>query len=211
MATKSRKAAEPAIPKTIGGLVDLIYQTQENRLAAQREVDAMEEKEKALIEHLRESTSAQDLDGAMGKLAKNLAGPAIGSASELVVKNIVENAIVYSAIGSKVGVSLAKNGSVAEIKVVDSGVGISKEDQKRIFERFYRTDPARSRETGGTGLGLSISLEDARLHNGELDAWGRPGKGAHFVLTLPRVAGEQIQGRPIKATPLDFHEENFYL
>jgi two-component system sensor histidine kinase MtrB len=56
---------------------------------------------------------------------------------------------------------------------------------------------------GGTGLGLSIALEDARLHNGELDAWGRPGKGAHFVLTLPRIAGEQIEGRPIKVVPLD--------
>jgi two-component system sensor histidine kinase MtrB len=63
---------------------------------------------------------------------------------------------------------------------------------------------------GGTGLGLSIALEDARLHNGELDAWGRPGQGAHFVLTLPRKAGEFINSRPLKAQPEDLHEENFY-
>ena len=64
---------------------------------------------------------------------------------------------------------------------------------------------------GGTGLGLSIALEDARLHNGELDAWGRPNKGAHFVLTLPLIAGSSIQGRPISITPEDFHQESFYL
>ena len=57
---------------------------------------------------------------------------------------------------------------------------------------------------GGTGLGLSIALEDARLHNGELDAWGAPGLGAHFVLTLPRIAGEQIGGRPIRPQPEDY-------
>lgn len=71
MATTSRKAAAaPVIPKTVGGLVDMIYQLQESRLVLQREVDALEEKEKALIEHLRESAQKQDLDGAMGKLAK---------------------------------------------------------------------------------------------------------------------------------------------
>ena len=57
---------------------------------------------------------------------------------------------------------------------------------------------------GGTGLGLSIALEDARLHNGELDAWGAPGFGANFVMTLPRIAGEQISGRPIRSKPLDY-------
>ena len=97
------------------------------------------------------------------------------------------------------------------IGVRDFGPGLDQSALIRVFDRFWRADPSRARIRGGTGLGLSISLEDARLHNGELDAWGRPDKGAHFVLTLPRVAGEQIQSRPIKATPLDFHEENFYL
>ncbi len=97
----------------------------------------------------------------------------------------IKNAIVYSAIGAKVGVSLAKNGAVAEIKVVDSGVGISKEDQKRIFERFYRTDPARSRETGGTGLGLSIVKHVITSHLGEIRLSSKLGIGSTFTLRLP--------------------------
>ena len=111
----------------------------------------------------------------------------IGDEEMLAVafKNIIENAIVYSAVGAKVGVSLAKNGSVAEVKVVDSGVGISKEDQKRIFERFYRTDPARSRETGGTGLGLSIVKHVITSHLGEIRLSSKPGIGSTFTLRLP--------------------------
>lgn len=111
----------------------------------------------------------------------------IGDEEMLAVafKNIIENAIVYSAVGAKVGVSLAKNGGVAEVKVVDSGVGISREDQKRIFERFYRTDPARSRETGGTGLGLSIVKHVITSHLGEIKLSSKPGIGSTFTLRLP--------------------------
>lgn len=111
----------------------------------------------------------------------------IGDEEMLAVafKNIIENAIVYSAVGAKVGVSLSKNGSLAEVKVVDSGVGISKEDQKRIFERFYRTDPARSRETGGTGLGLSIVKHVITSHLGEIKLTSKLGIGSTFTLRLP--------------------------
>ena len=103
----------------------------------------------------------------------------------VAIKNIVENAIVYSPEGSKVGVTLAKNGDIAEIKVVDNGVGISKEDQDRIFERFYRTDPARSRETGGTGLGLSIVKHVFTTHGGKILLSSRLGIGSTFTLQLP--------------------------
>ena len=75
----------------------------------------------------------------------------------------------------------------------------------RVFDRFWRADPSRARTRGGTGLGLSIALEDARLHNGELEAWGRPGKGAHFVLTLPRNTALGIESRLIKLQPDDYH------
>ena len=91
------------------------------------------------------------------------------------------------------------------LSVADSGIGISAEDRGQVFDRFWRADPSRARTRGGTGLGLSIALEDARLHNGELEAWGRPGKGAHFVLTLPRQAGSNINSRLIKLQPDDFH------
>jgi len=82
-------------------------------------------------------------------------------------------------------------------------VGIDKSALSRVFDRFWRADPSRARTRGGTGLGLSIALEDARLHNGELDAWGRPGLGAHFVLTLPRTYGNQIERRLIAIEPKD--------
>ena len=77
----------------------------------------------------------------------------------------------------------------------------------RVFDRFWRADPSRARIRGGTGLGLSIALEDARLHNGELDAWGSPGQGAKFVLTLPRIAGERISARPIPPKPAEYPQK----
>jgi two-component system sensor histidine kinase MtrB len=129
---------------------------------------------------------------------------------ERILRNLLSNALDH-ADGKEIVVTIRATESEVAIGVRDFGPGLNESALIRVFDRFWRADPSRARIRGGTGLGLSISLEDARLHNGELDAWGRPGKGAHFVLTLPRVAGEQIQGRPIKVTPLDFHEENFYL
>ena len=70
-----------------------------------------------------------------------------------------------------------------------------------MFNRFWRADPARARTSGGTGLGLAIALEDARLHGGWLQAWGRPGKGSVFRLTLPRVAGQPLTSSPIELGP----------
>src|SRR5699024_7746460 len=78
----------------------------------------------------------------------------------------------------------------------------TQEDARRVFDRFWRADPARARTSGGTGLGLSISQEDTRLHGGLLDAWGRPGEGAAFRLTLPRRARTVIS-----ASPLPLHAE----
>lgn len=114
-------------------------------------------------------------------------------------KNIIENAIVYSAEGSKVGVALTKDGGVAEVVISDSGVGISKEDQKRIFERFYRTDPARSRQTGGTGLGLSIVKHVIESHLGEIKLFSKPGVGSTFTLRLP-VADRKLVTKKKKVT-----------
>src|SRR5699024_5850377 len=75
--------------------------------------------------------------------------------------------------------------------------GMTPEAAGRVFDRFWRADPARARTTGGTGLGLSISLEDARLHGGTLEAWGSPGQGAAFRLTLPRRAGLVVSTSPL--------------
>jgi two-component system sensor histidine kinase MtrB len=121
---------------------------------------------------------------------------------ERIMRNLLSNALDH-AEGKDVIVTVTATPTEVGIGVRDLGVGLDEASLIRVFDRFWRADPSRARVRGGTGLGLSIALEDARLHNGELDAWGRPGKGAHFVLTLPRIAGEQIEGRPIKAVPLD--------
>jgi two-component system sensor histidine kinase MtrB len=128
---------------------------------------------------------------------------------ERIMRNLLSNALDH-AEGKKVLVSVVATDTEVGIGVRDFGSGLDESALTRVFDRFWREDPSRARVRGGTGLGLSIALEDARLHNGELDAWGRPNQGAHFVLTLPRKAGELINSRPIKATPKDFHQEAFY-
>ena len=87
--------------------------------------------------------------------------------------------------------------------VRDHGIGLAPGDEKQVFNRFWRADPSRARQTGGTGLGLSISLEDARLHGGWLEAWGQPGQGAQFRLTLPVRAGDRLTGSPLPLAPAD--------
>ena len=106
------------------------------------------------------------------------------------LRNLIENAIVYSDSGSQVGVGIKRVGNTAEISVADSGRGISEEEQERIFERFYRVDPSRSRETGGTGLGLSIVKHAAQNHNGEVKIFSRLGVGSTFTLRIPAIDKE---------------------
>ena len=114
---------------------------------------------------------------------------AIGDAEMLTVavKNLIENAIIYSNPGSAVAVVLETKDNLVEIRVKDSGIGIAKEDLSRIFERFYRVDQSRSRETGGTGLGLSIVKHAALTHHGDVQLFSKPGIGSTFTLRLPAV------------------------
>ena len=101
------------------------------------------------------------------------------------VTNLLENAVNYSDAGGQIGIALRETESGTEIVVTDSGVGIALEDQARIFERFYRVDPSRSRETGGTGLGLAIVKHIALNHGGDISVFSKPGLGSTFTLTLP--------------------------
>lgn len=101
-----------------------------------------------------------------------------------VVRNLVDNAIEHGN-GRGVDITVAHDDLAAAITVRDYGVGLRPGESSLVFNRFWRADPARARTTGGTGLGLAISLEDARLHGGWLEAWGEPGRGACFRLTLP--------------------------
>ena len=98
-------------------------------------------------------------------------------------------------------VTCAIDSAAVAVSVRDYGVGLRPGEEQRVFERFWRADPARARTTGGTGLGLAISLEDARLHGGWLQAWGERGKGSVFRLTLPRTAGQELAGSPLPLGP----------
>lgn len=115
---------------------------------------------------------------------------------ERILRNLVANAFEYGE-GRPVTVRLGINAKAVAVSVRDAGVGLRPGEAALVFNRFWRSDPARARTTGGTGLGLAISREDARLHGGWLHAWGEPGAGSCFRLTLPRHAGVPIETSPL--------------
>jgi two-component system sensor histidine kinase SenX3 len=106
------------------------------------------------------------------------------------VANLVANAVAYSGADSTVLVTTKSDDGMVELSVVDQGIGIPRDELDRIFERFYRVDPARHRSTGGTGLGLSIVKHVAATHGGEIRVWSVEGQGSTFTLTLPRANQE---------------------
>ena len=122
---------------------------------------------------------------------------------ERILRNLFANAIDH-AEEVQIDVRIEASERDVAIGVRDYGVGLDEASLTRVFDRFWRADPSRARTRGGTGLGLSIALEDARLHNGELEVWGRPGRGAHFVVTLPRKTWDSIDSRLISLQPEDY-------
>ena len=114
------------------------------------------------------------------------------------LKNLIENALVYSDEGSQVGIGLRQKYGIAAIAVADSGVGIAAEHQERIFERFYRADPSRSRQTGGTGLGLSIVKHVALKHRGDVQLFSQPGVGSTFTFRLPIAVDQETNDKENK-------------
>ena len=121
---------------------------------------------------------------------------------ERVLRNLVVNALEHGE-GNDIEVILAAGDGAVAVAVRDHGIGLKPGEASRVFNRFWRADPARARTTGGTGLGLSIALEDAALHGGWLHAWGEPGGGSQFRLTVPRNAGGEILRSPIPLEPED--------
>lgn len=119
---------------------------------------------------------------------------------ERILRNLVVNAVEHGE-GRPVEIRVAGNASAVAVSVRDHGVGLRRGEAALVFNRFWRADPARARTTGGTGLGLAIALEDARLHSGWLQAWGEPGVGSCFRLTLPRKAGAAIHRSALPLRP----------
>lgn len=119
-----------------------------------------------------------------------------------IIRNLIENAVEHGDLRG-VDIRIAQNDEAVAVSVRDFGVGLRPGESALVFNRFWRADPARARTTGGTGLGLAISLEDARLHGGWLDAWGEPGLGASFRLTLPRDRAIGFSESPLPLEPPD--------
>ncbi|MEV8147139.1 MtrAB system histidine kinase MtrB [Arthrobacter sp. NPDC080073] len=121
-----------------------------------------------------------------------------------ILRNLLLNAVEHGE-GKPVHVSVAANQEAVAISVRDFGIGMTAAETARVFDRFWRADPARARTTGGSGLGLSIAAEDTKLHNGWLQAWGRKGSGSNFRLTLPLKKGGTIVKSPLQLEPADIH------
>ena len=126
---------------------------------------------------------------------------------ERILRNLVGNALDHGE-GKPVVISIGFDDDAVAVTVRDHGVGLRPGQAGLVFNRFWRGDPSRSRLTGGTGLGLAISLEDARLHDGWLQAWGEPRHGAQFRLTLPRLAGHTLVHSPLPLVPSDVDEDD---
>ena len=118
----------------------------------------------------------------------------VGDEYQLVmaIRNLLTNAITFSPSNSRITVGAKLKDGVVEITVSDQGIGISLENQSRIFERFYRVDPARSRSTGGTGLGLAIVKHVCENHGGEVSVWSVPGQGSTFTMKFPQMEQESV-------------------
>lgn len=117
-----------------------------------------------------------------------------------ILRNLILNAVEHSE-GRPVTVTVAANQSAVGVLVRDQGIGMTPAEAARVFDRFWRADPARARTTGGSGLGLSIAMEDTKLHNGWLQAWGMKGSGSRFRLTIPLHQGDEIEESPVPLEP----------
>jgi two-component system sensor histidine kinase SenX3 len=106
----------------------------------------------------------------------------------VALHNLIANAIQYSPKGSRVGVGVSNADGIVEIAVTDQGIGIPDDELDRVFERFFRIDPARSRHTGGSGLGLSIVKHVVQNHGGDIRVWSQPGNGSTFTIRLPEAS-----------------------
>jgi two-component system, OmpR family, sensor histidine kinase MtrB len=151
----------------------------------------------ASIEPLAQSMSTELIVVMPGKMVE---AEFDTSRIERLLRNLLSNAVEHGE-GRAVRIEVAENAQAVAVCVTDTGVGMTKQELERVFDRFWRADPARKRTVGGTGLGLSISKEDAILHRGWLQVWSRPQRGSSFRLTLPKRKDSVISNSPLPLPP----------
>ena len=183
-------------------LADLLEVSRFDAGAAELDVETVDLA--ALVRHASDMVAPLAASRGVGLVVRAPAQPVMGQVDrrrvERVVRNLVSNAVEH-AEGSDVTVTLGWDAQAVAVGVRDQGIGLDPTELERVFDRFWRADPARARTSGGTGLGLAISLEDARLHGGRIEVWGAPGEGAHFVLTVPRRSGGAPGPGPLAVRP----------
>jgi two-component system sensor histidine kinase SenX3 len=189
-----------------------LSRVQDDRLMMDPEPVPVDELIAEAMDRCRQQAAAKQIHIAAG----GIAGLHIhGDRGQLAAAlgNLVENAVNYSPPRTRVAIATRRiasaaaigeaDGELIEISVTDQGIGISEKDRERIFERFYRVDPARSRATGGTGLGLSIVKHVAASHGGTVSVWSVEGQGSTFTLRLPAgntPAGLAVPNAPVSST-----------
>ncbi|ROP72211.1 cell wall metabolism sensor histidine kinase WalK [Curtobacterium sp. PhB115] len=166
-------------------------------LSRLQSVDALENSEETSVDKIVQASvdanavvaRARDIEIVRAKKSKLrvMGDPGL---LQVAVSNLIANAIKYSPDGTRVGVGVRSTKGFVEIAVTDQGVGIPEADLDRVFERFYRVDPARSRATGGTGLGLAIVKHVVGNHGGDVRVWSQPGKGSTFTIRIPEADPE---------------------
>lgn len=175
--------------KRLGALVKEIIQLSEYQSGESATQHSLVE----MAEVVAEAVEQNQILAENKRVKISVAAPAgiqvFGDREALIVaaKNLIENAVIYSEENQQVGIGLREVDDVVELSVLDNGMGISVPDQERIFERFYRVDPSRSRETGGSGLGLAIVKYIAKNHRGEVTVFSQLGLGSTFTLRLPKA------------------------
>ena len=179
------------LSRIVADLLDLSRLESGSELGQPVRLDALVREEvERFEERCRESGLALEIDAPS-------AASVSGSARDLslLVRNLVDNAIRYTRPGGRIVVSVVPGASAAELIVADDGLGIPTRDLSRVFERFYRVDRARSRETGGTGLGLAIVKHVAENHGGSVEVTSELGRGSTFTVHLPSIATATREAR----------------
>lgn len=187
------------LTRLIADLIDLSRLQSDDPLRDAREV-AIDDLISEAVDTVRTAAAGQQISVVVGG-TKGLSVYGVEDQLITALRNLLANAIAYSQPKTRVAVGVAAADGTVSISVKDQGIGIASDEIDRIFERFYRVDPARSRVTGGTGLGLSLVKHICQNHGGEVTVWSVPGEGSTFTLRLPQYLAGLEPTTPDTAAP----------